>query len=199
MTPEPGPDTRESFTRRLRSLAGSDLDDPEKTARLLETVYSELRRLAAAHMRRERADHTLPPTALVHEAYLRLVDSGGVDWRDRAHFLGIASRVMRQVLVDHARNRGRLKRGGDWHRVTLDERIVSGDESAFDILALDEAMEKLASVDPRAARVVELRILGGLTVRETAAVLDISPRTVDADWATGRMFLGRALAGDDPA
>ena len=148
-------------------------------------------------MRRERVDHTLQPTALVHEVYIKLVDQPLADWEDRAHFIGIATRAMRQILVDHARGRAAAKRGGGWHRVTLDESILGG-RSEFEMLAIDEALTNLTQLDERAARVAELRMIGGLSVKETAHVLGVSPRTVDNDWAMARMWLSRALREGDP-
>jgi RNA polymerase sigma factor (TIGR02999 family) len=144
-------------------------------------------------MRRERPNHTLQPTALVGEAFLRLVDQTRIDWQDRAHFLGIAARVMRQVLVDHARERGAAKRGGDVQRVTLDDYAGQENPAPLDVLILNDALDRLAAIDPRGARVVELRVFGGLTVEEVAALLDVSKRTVDNDWSVARMWLAREL------
>jgi RNA polymerase sigma factor (TIGR02999 family) len=165
------------------------------TEQLYQAVYAELRRIAGALMNRERRDHTLQPTALVNEAYLRLVDQTRVQWEGRAHFFGIASRAMRQILVDHARRHGAHKRGGGWHRITLDENLPERTDHALEILELHEALEKLAGEDERMARVVELRIFGGLLAREAALVLGVSKRTVDDDWRVARMWLGRELAG----
>ena len=150
--------------------------------------------MAAGFMRRERSDHTLQPTELVHEAFLKLVDPSRIEWQDRAHFLGIAARAMRQVLIDHARRRAASKRGAGLERVTLDTsrlRLSPGPET--EALDLDRVLEKLSHQDERAGKVAELRIFGGLTVRETAACLDVSERTVDNDWAFARMWLSRAL------
>jgi RNA polymerase sigma factor (TIGR02999 family) len=172
------------------------LQDPAASERVLKALYPELRRLAGALMRRERSDHTLQATALVHEAYLKLVDQSRTGWESRAHFLGIAARAMRQILVDHARARAAAKRGGGWHRMTLDTGLGPAEDSAFEIMALHDALETLATVDPRAARGVELRVFGGMTVAEIAHVLGVSKRTVDADWAMARLWLAREL-GDD--
>jgi RNA polymerase sigma-70 factor (ECF subfamily) len=190
---------RSEITRILLDINEQSLTDPALSERLLEAVYPELRRLAASLMRRERADHTLQPTALVHEAYLKLVDQNRIEWEGRAHFLGIAARAMRQILVDHARRHGAVKRGGGWDKVTLDEAMVEGGDRQLEILDLHEALERFAAVDERAARVVELRIFGGLTVEEIAHLLTVSKRTVDGDWAMARMWLSRELAdGENP-
>lgn len=162
--------------------------------RLLELVYGELHGIARGLMARERADHTLQPTALVHEAWLRLVDAGSLAFKDRAHFLGIAARSMRQILVDHARGRAAAKRGGDRRRVTLVDDLLAGEERALELLALDEAMTRLADLDARAARVAEGRIFAGMTVAELAADLEVSTRTVEGDWTMARLWLGRELA-----
>lgn len=159
---------------------------------LAEALYPELRRIAAGLMRRERPDHTLQPTALIGEAYLRLVDQTSAEWKDRAHFLGVASRVMRQVLVDHARRHGAGKRGGGARRLTLSDPVV-GAADAVDLLVVNDALERLAAIDPRAAHVVEMRVFGGLTVQEMAHVLGVSKRTVDADWSMARLWLTREL------
>ena len=189
---EPSPS---EVTRILQELSGREMADPEARERLMEAVYPELHRIAAAQMRKERPDHTLQPTALVHEAYLKLVDQTRADWRDRAHFLGIAARAMRQILVDHARRHNAQKRGGDLQRVTLDESL-DGAAPKLEVIALHEALERFAEMDERAAQVVELRIFGGLTVEETAEVLGVSKRTVDADWSMARLWLARALGGE---
>jgi RNA polymerase sigma factor (TIGR02999 family) len=161
--------------------------------RLLELVYAELHGIARGLMARERADHTLQPTALVHEAWLRLVDASQLAFKDRSHFLGIAARSMRQVLVDHARGRGAAKRGGDRRRVTLVDDLVAGESRALELLALDDAMNRLAELDARAARVAEGRIFGGMTVAELAEDLEVSTRTVEGDWTMARLWLSRAL------
>jgi RNA polymerase sigma factor (TIGR02999 family) len=163
------------------------------SARLAEALYPELRRLAAAFMRRERRDHTLQPTALVGEAFLRLVDQSKTDWKDRTHFLGVAARVMRQVLVDHARRHAAAKRGAGAQLVTLDEEISSR-ERPLELLLVNDALDRFALVDARGARVVELRAFGGLTMEEIAATLGVSKRTVDNDWAMARMWLARELS-----
>ena len=166
---------------------------------LLPVVYEELRRLAAAYLRRERPGQTLQPTALVHEAYLRLMKDRPDRWQNRAHFCAIAAHSMRQILIERARARGALKRGGAQPRVTLDEALVAGGERSIDLVALDEALEHLAAFDPEQARLVELRFFGGLTVEETADAMNISPATVKRHWAVACAWLARELQGSPPA
>ena len=166
--------------------------DPAALSRLLDVVYAELRSIAAAQMRNERPDHTLQPTALVHEAYVRLVGSGPRSFEDRAHFVTAASRVMRRVLIDHARARNAAKRGSNL-RVTLDEAIAGGVEPAVDVFSLDDALNRLAAAEPRWAQVVELRFFGGLEIAEVAALLGISNATVKRDWQFARAWLAREL------
>jgi RNA polymerase sigma factor (TIGR02999 family) len=149
-------------------------------------------------MERERRGHTLQTTALVNEAFLRLTDARRVRWQDRAHFLGISARLMRRVLVDHARRRGFYKRGGGAQRVTLHDDLVTSPDPAFDVLGLDRALEALATVDARKSRIVELRFFGGLSVEETAGVLDVSPDTVKRDWRLAKLWLLRELEGQRP-
>ncbi len=158
-------------------------------------MEAELRRLARGYMRRERPGHTLQTTALVNEAFLRLTDARSVRWQDRAHFLAISARLMRRVLVDHARSRGYRKRGGGAQRVTLDEAHVVAAEPEVDLVALDRVLESLAEVDARKSKVIELRFFGGLSVEETAEVLGVSPATVSNDWAVARTWLRRELRG----
>jgi len=148
-------------------------------------------------MARERRDHTLQTTALVNEAFLRLTGARRVRWQDRAHFLGISARLMRRVLVDHARSRGYRKRGGGVQRVTLSEATVAAPELALDVVALDRALDRLAAVDVRKSRVIELRFFGGLSVEETAAVLEVSADTVKRDWRLAKLWLLRDLEGDE--
>ncbi|MEM1128463.1 MAG: sigma-70 family RNA polymerase sigma factor [Bacteroidota bacterium] len=156
-------------------------------------VNPELRRIAHHHLRRERADHTLNTTALVHEAYLRLVDHQAVDWKGRAHFYAVCAKAMRHILVDYARRKQAQKRGGQAVHLALDDVQVAAQERAADLLALDEALTQLAALDPRLAQVVEHRFFGGLEVRETAEVLGLSPRTVKRDWRKARLWLLRAM------
>jgi RNA polymerase sigma factor (TIGR02999 family) len=161
---------------------------------LLPLVYAELRRLAAHYLRGERAAPTLQPTALVHEAYLRLLKDRPVRWQNRAHFCAIAAHTMRQVLIDRARARDALKRGGGQPRVTFDEQLaVEAPAADLDLLELDAALERLAEVDATHARIVELRFFGGLSIEETAAAMDISPATVKRHWALARAWLAREL------
>ena len=162
---------------------------------LIALVEAELRRLARAYMARERRGHTLQTTALVNEAFVRLVDARTVRWQDRAHFVGIAARLMRRVLVDHARSRGYQKRGGGAVRVTLTEDLAVVAKPAVDLIALDRALERLAADDRRKARVVELRFFGGLSVEETAEVLHVSSDTVKRDWRLAKLWLLRDLEG----
>ena len=182
-----------AVTELLR--AWSDGDDGA-LERLTPLVVMELRRLARAYMRRERRGHTLQTTALLNEAFLRLTDARRVRWQDRAHFLAMAARLMRRVLVDHARSRGYIKRGGGARRVTLDEGLARSGEPALDVVELDRALEALAAVDPRKSRLIDLRYFGGLSVDETAEVLQVSPDTVKRDWRLAKLWLLRELAGD---
>jgi RNA polymerase sigma-70 factor (ECF subfamily) len=152
-------------------------------------------------MRRERASHTLQTSALVNEAYLRLIDAGQVQWQDRAHFFALAAQMMRRILVDAARRRGYAKRGGGAHRRTLDEALVAAPEPGLDLIALDDALEALSKVDLRKSQVIELRFFGGMSVDETAAVLKVSPQTVHRDWQLAKVWLARELrrgAVDEP-
>ena len=156
-------------------------------------MYGELRALAGAYLRGERADHTLQPTALVHEAYLRLTSQHGVDWRDKAQLFGVAAQMMRRILVNYAEARNSAKRGGDVTRVTLDDSVSWGGERELDITALDEALTRLAQLDARQARVVELRFFAGLTIEEAADVLSISPATVKREWNMAKAWLRAEL------
>jgi len=169
-------------------LQGVRDGDERAISRLMPLVYGELRRLAGRYMRDERGNHTLQPTALVHEAYLRLVDQKGVKWQGRAHFMGVAAQMMRRILVDHARGHARVKRGGAQIRVPLEEAMVLP-ENDGQLLALDEALKRLSEIDPRQSRIVELRFFGGLSVEETAEVLGVSPKTVKRDWSVARAWL----------
>jgi RNA polymerase sigma factor (TIGR02999 family) len=161
---------------------------------LLPLVYEELRALAAAYLRGERKDHTLQPTALVHEAFLKLVDQRSVTWQDRAHFFGIAAQAMRRVLVDHARRRNAQKRSGD-RNITLPDDLSVTTEPEVDVVRVGEALERLAQLDERQARIVEMRFFGGLTIEETAEVLGISAATVKRDWQLAKAWLHRELSG----
>jgi RNA polymerase sigma factor (TIGR02999 family) len=177
--------------------AWSDGDD-RALQELTPLVEGELRRLARAYMARERRDHTLQATALVNEAFIRMTGARDVRWQDRAHFIGLSARVMRRVLVDHARSRGYRKRGGSVRRVTLTDGLAAAPGPPVDVLELDRALEALAAVDPRKGRVIELRYFGGLTVEETAQVLEVSPDTVKRDWRLAKLWLLRALQGTHP-
>ncbi len=173
-------------------LAQWAAQDPTARERLVPIVYEELHRLAGHYMRGERPDHTLQTTALVNEVYLRLAGLKGLEWRDRAHFFAMAGRLMRRVLVDHARRRGRSKRGGGISVTTLDEYALTAQPNV-DLVALDEALEQLAAVDPQQCQVVELRFFAGLSIEETAEALGISPATVKRDWTTARLWLHHEL------
>jgi RNA polymerase sigma factor (TIGR02999 family) len=167
--------------------------DEEALDKLTPLVYEELRRQASRYMRRERRGHSLQTTALINEAFLRLIDAKDVHWQDRAHFFAIAANLMRRVLVDHARRRDAEKRGGSALRLTLDEALAVAKETDVDLLAIDEALDRLAKIDPKQARVVELRFFSGLTVDETAAALGVSPKTVKRDWSVARAWLCREI------
>lgn len=176
-------------------LAEARAGDRDAEARLLPLVYGQLKRLAAGYMRRERADHTLQPTALVHEAYVQLAGLQDVAWQSRLHFFSVAAQTMRRVLVDHARAHCAEKRGGKRQRISLDEMAVLTDEHWEEILDLDEALHRLAARDERLCRVVELRYFAGMSVEEVAAALDISVRTVKRDWSIARAWLHGELRG----
>jgi RNA polymerase sigma-70 factor (ECF subfamily) len=169
----------------------------DASARLMPLVYDELRRLAQNYLRRERPDHTLQPTALVHEAYLRLADQSRVEWQNRAHFFGVAAEMMRRILVDHARMHASEKRGGRGRRLSLDEASFLPEERAADLLALDEALKQLAITDARKSRVVELRFFGGLSVKETAEVLGVHTATVERDWVVAKAWLYREVGKEE--
>jgi len=190
----PEPDPPSGVTELLRRWNSGDR---EAMDRLMPIVYDELRRLAAGYLRGERPGHTLQPTALVHEAYLRLVRQDRVEWQNRAHFFGIAASMMRRVLVDHARRRQAEKRDAGGFRLTL--QLGEAFEAARDpeLLELDQALGRLERLDADQARVVELRFFGGLTVEETAVVLGISTATVKREWRTAKAFLRREMASDD--
>ena len=177
-------------------LLGLGRGDESAASKLLPLVYDELHALAEGYLRGERAEHTLQPTALVNEAYLRLVDHDDVDETNRERFIRIAARAMRRVLIDHARRRKMTKRGGGgWKRVTLDGAVAPPDCEVVDLVALNDSLERLAEKDQRMSEVVELRFFGGLTITQTARVLGVSDRTVDKDWYTARLWLARELGG----
>jgi RNA polymerase sigma factor (TIGR02999 family) len=181
----------DDVTRLLVEWTGGN---GEARDELMPLVYEELRRLAGSRLRGERPDHTLQVTALVNEAYIRLVDQTRVEWRNRAHFFAIAARIIRRILVDHARKRNAGKRGGDRVRVTLDEHLAVSRQRELDLLVLDDALGKLAAVDPDLAGLVDLRFFGGLTIEETAEALAVSPATVKREWATARAWLQREMS-----
>ena len=176
-------------TQLLMAMKSGDSSAAE---RLLPLVYAELHRLASSYMRRERQDHTLQPTALINEAYMRLA-KGNLDWQNREHFIGVAAHVMRRVLVDYARAHRARRRGGDLRRVEFEEVLAISEERTEETLALDEALNRLTEVNPRQAKVVELRYFGGLSVEQIADVLAIGPRSVKRDWALARIWLFKEL------
>jgi RNA polymerase sigma factor (TIGR02999 family) len=166
---------------------------------LMPLVYTELRRLAHYYLQRERSDHTLQSTALVHEAYMRLAGNDPPQWQNRAHFFGIAAHVMRQILVEYARGRGAAKRGGNACRLTLDEALEMPMPPDVDVIALDRALTELSEMDEQQGRIVELRFFAGLTIEDTSEVLGVSPATVKRDWVTARAWLHRAITGEAQA
>ena len=182
-------------TTLLQSVAEGDRLAADQ---LMTELYGEFRSLARRYLDREPSGHTLQPTALVNEVYLKLVDQTQVDWKGRTHFFAIGAQVMRRVLVDHARRKGRLKRGGNLRRAEVDVSLISA-RSAADVLAVHEAIEDLEKLDPRQARIVELRFFGGLSVAEVAEVLGLSRRTVEAEWTMIRAWLRRRLSDEEGA
>lgn len=165
---------------------------------LLPVVYSELRRLAGSYLRNERNNHTLQPTALVHEAYLRLIGQQNTQWQNRAHFFGIAARVMREILIEYARGRSRLKRGGEFKtQIALDDVVGFTDAKLLDVIAVDEALLTLEKLDERQSRIVEMKFFGGLTIEEIGEVLDVSPATVKREWSTAKLLLYRMLNAEN--
>lgn len=177
----------------LATQTGLVSEQGRELADMLPQVYEELRNLAALYFNNERPGHTLQPTALVHEAYVRLGDQRTVDWKNRAQFLGIAARVMRRILLQHAEARGASKRGGGAPKLQLDEALEFYDSRAINIAAVDQALRELERMDSRQAEIVELRFFGGLTIEETAELMSLSPATVKRDWATAKLWLRREL------
>jgi RNA polymerase sigma factor (TIGR02999 family) len=173
--------------------------DREALDQLTPLVYDELRRLAKRHMARERPDHTLQTSALINEAYLRLVDQKNMQWQNRTHFFAVAAHVMRHVLIDHARSYGYAKRGAGAHKMPLDEAAAFSSQRAREFVALDDALAALAELDPRRSQVVELRFFGGLSIEETAEVLKISSPTVQREWRAAKAWLGRFISNQEPA
>ncbi|MGH9630291.1 MAG: sigma-70 family RNA polymerase sigma factor [Bryobacteraceae bacterium] len=189
----PGP---EDVTRLLINWRNGDQQALEQ---LMPLVYGELRKLANRYLRRERSDHTLQSTALVHEAYLRLVDQRSVQWQNRAHFFGVAAQMIRRILVDHARGHQTSKRGGGAPKLSLDEAVAVAEKRDLDLVALDDALNGLAAIDPQQSRIVELRFFAGLSIEDTAEVLGISPATVKRDWTIAKAWLYRDMMGKDAA
>ncbi|MEM8678412.1 MAG: ECF-type sigma factor [Planctomycetota bacterium] len=178
----------------LRSAASGDRDNVDA---LMAAIYADMRRIAEKHLRAERADHTLQPTALVHEAYLKLINQRGTDWKDRAHFFAIASRIIRRILVDHARQKKAAKRGAGQERVSMEDAELHLGNSDVDLMALDEALNDLAQLDAQQAKVVEMRFFGGLTLAEIAEALNMGRRSVDRSWSAARAWLYVRLSDQD--
>ena len=195
----PAGDSRPTPGAVTRLLANVGAGNQAAFDEVFPLVYAELRRIAGREMRREKPGRTLQTTALVHEAYLRLLKDASLSFENRAHFLGVAARAMREILIEHARARAARKRGGGGVRVTLDDAMASLASPSIDVLALEEALQRLARLDQRHARVVELRYFGGMSVEETAAALDLSPATVKRDWTLARAWLYRELGGSGPS
>ncbi|HKV42051.1 MAG TPA: sigma-70 family RNA polymerase sigma factor [Blastocatellia bacterium] len=183
-------DSKNEITQLLARLKSGDQEAFEG---LFAAVYDELRRLASSYMRRERSGHTLQTTALVNEAYMRLVGDRQIPWASRLHFFALAAKIMRQILIDHARSRKVAKRGGGAVKLSLDEALIVSDERAAELVALDDALGELAKIDERQSQIVELRFFGGLTIEETAHFLSISPDTVLRDWKVAKAWLYREL------
>jgi RNA polymerase sigma factor (TIGR02999 family) len=181
----------EQITQLLQSWSQGD---PAAIEKLVPLVYDELHRLAQRYMADERPSHTLQTTALVNEAYLRLVDSAHASWEGRTHFFGVCAQVMRRILVDWARSRQALKRGGDVSSLDLDEALAAAKQPGTDLVAIDDALQALTAIDPRKGQVVELRFFGGLSVKETADLLKVSPETVQRDWKLAKSWLRRELS-----
>jgi RNA polymerase sigma-70 factor, ECF subfamily len=175
-----------NVTQLLQDLSAGNRDAVDE---LLPLIYDELKRLAAGYLRRERSGHTLQPTALVNEAYLKMIDITRVSWQNKAHFMGVAANQMRRILVDHARHHNALKRGGELHIVTLNDEIDASDEQSAELIALDDALTELAKMDPVKAKIVELKYFGGLTSEEVAEVLDVSVMTVKRHWKMAKAWL----------
>jgi RNA polymerase sigma factor (TIGR02999 family) len=188
------PATAPRVTELLFNWRQGDQDAREQ---LIPLVYGELRRVARRYLRQERPDHTLQSGALVHEAYLRLSREKAPEWKNRAHFFGVAAQLMRHILVDHARSRNAQKRGAGLPRLALDDQIALPQTRNLDLLALDDALNRLAELDPQQCKLIELRFFGGLSIEETAVVLNISPATVKREWTTARAWLQREMKSKD--
>jgi RNA polymerase sigma-70 factor (ECF subfamily) len=180
----------QDVTHVLRDLSDGDPDAP---ARLMPLVYQELRKLSQGYLKAERADHTLQATALVHEAYIRLVDWENVTWQNRAHFFAVAAQIMRRILVDHAREKQSQKRGGGLTRLSLDEAVSFSRQREVDLVVLDDALESLSLLDTKQSKIVELRFFGGLTVEETAEALNVSPATIKREWTIAKAWLHKKI------
>ncbi len=189
-------DLSEQTIHLINAASGGDRQAADD---LMSLLYGEFRRLAADYLKRERPEHSLQPTALVHEAFLRLVNQRNVQWQGRSHFFAVGAQAMRRILVDHARRKNRDKHGGGRHRIALDEQMTISKRHDEDLIAIDDALEELAKIDPRQAKIVELRFFGGLTVAEVAEVLGVSKRTVENDWTIVRAWLRRQLSGENDA
>lgn len=183
-------------TQLLVSWSNGNKDALEK---LIPLVYAELRRLARRYMGRESPGHTLQTSALINEAYLKLADQRNVQWQNRAHFFAVAAQVMRHILIDHARSRHYAKRGAGARKISLDDTAVLSDERAADLIALDDALKVLAELDPRKSRIIELRFFGGLSIEETAEIMEVSPVTVTREWRAARAWLRREMSSGESA
>jgi RNA polymerase sigma factor (TIGR02999 family) len=188
--------SREKTTQLLARLSQGDRNPVDE---LMPHVYDEMRAIASRHLASERAGHTLQPTALVHEAFLKMVNQDAVDWKGKAHFLAVAAKQMRRILVDHAKTKGRQKRGGGRQRISLQEELTISPRDDADVLAVEEALHKLAELNPLQANIVEKRFYGGMTVEEVAEVLGVSKRAVERQWTAIRAWLRRELAAEDEA
>lgn len=183
--------TEKPITQILQQLRNGKSDTLDE---FLPLVYDELRRLASSYLSRERANHTLQPTALVHEAYLRLIGQNEIEWQDRAHFFGISARLMREILIEYARMKNRQKRGGEFKtQIALDDAVSFVNSKELDVVAVDEALKKLEALDERQARIVEMKFFGGMKIEEIGEVLDISPATVKREWSTAKLLLYKML------
>lgn len=188
-------ESQADITLLLRAASSGERNDLDA---LMAAIYDDLRRLAVSHMRGERDDHTLQPTALVHEAYMKLVDQRSTDWKDRLHFFAVASRIIRRILIDHARERLAAKRGGGGERLRVDDMDPAAPVPGIDLLALDEALEELAAIDERQAKIVELRFFGGCSIEEVAELLSMGGRSVDRDWKAAKAWLYCRLSESPP-
>jgi len=183
--------TEKPITQLLQELRNGERQTMDE---ILPLVYEELRRLAKSYLNRERSNHTLQPTALVHEAYLRLIGQKEIEWQNRAHFFGVSARLMREILIEYARGRNRQKRGGEFKtQIALDEAVSFAQQNQLDVVAVDDALSKLEKLDARQARIVEMKFFGGLTIEEIGEVLSISPATVKREWSSAKLFLYKAL------